>query len=160
MHLGRWSDLGRWPVKYQHWIYIECFLTSFNLCISNFLGLHFASLLAVQCYWFQWDFSMCWSAGRRGSRTGLQWSRTAAFEKLNTLLPFICTSLNNSSCFSSWVWGGYCESGKWCLCWFAKQTCYGRSVVFNTKRVLSWKLLSFVVLDLFSTIYLILYYPH
>lgn len=40
---------------------------------------------------------------KRGSRTGLQWSRTAAFEKLNTLLPFICTSLNNSSCFSSQV---------------------------------------------------------
>lgn len=41
-----------------------CFLTSFNLCISNFVGLHFASFPAVQCYWFQWDFSMCWSAGR------------------------------------------------------------------------------------------------
>lgn len=41
-----------------------CFLTSFNLCISNFPGLHCASFPAVQCYWFQWDFSMCWSAGR------------------------------------------------------------------------------------------------
>lgn len=41
-----------------------CFLTSFNLCISNFPGLHCTSFPAVQCYWFQWDFSMCWSAGR------------------------------------------------------------------------------------------------
>lgn len=77
-----------------------------------FLGPYFASFLTVQCYQFQWDFSVCLSAGRGAAELDFKWSRTAAFAKLNPLLPCICTSLINSSHFSSWVEGG-CGCGKW-----------------------------------------------
>lgn len=42
----------------------------------------------------------------------------------------------------------------------SKCVIYGKSVVLNAKRILWWELLSFVVVDLFSTTYLIIYYPH
>lgn len=109
VHLGRCSGLLRTSIKFLLWH----FLTSFNLRISIFLGPYFVSLLTVQCYCFQWDFWMCLSAGRGAAELDFKWSRTAAFAKLNRLLPCICTSLNNSSCFSSWVEGGYCGFGKW-----------------------------------------------
>lgn len=108
-HLGRCPGLLRTSIKFLLWH----FLTSFNLRISISLGPRFVSPLTVQRYWFQWDFSMRLSAGRGAAELDFKWSRTAAFAKLNPLLPCICTSLNNSSCFSSWVEGGYCGFGRW-----------------------------------------------
>lgn len=153
-----WGD-GLWNTTIE--FMQGCFLTSFNSCTSNFLGLHFASFPAAQCYWFQWDFSMCWSAGRGAA--ALDFSDQG---QLHLRSLTLCSLSSAPLLITAHVFPAECKGltvsleNDACVDSQSKCVVMGSLWCSILKGFLSWKLLSFVVLHLFSTTYLILYCPH
>lgn len=154
VHLGRWS--GQWNARIK--FLLGHFLTSFNQIFWAFI-LHLFWLSSVT------DFSgisQCANQQEEGQQNWTSNDQGQLHMRSLELCSLSSAPLLITACVFPVEWKGASVGLENYTCVDLQSKCviYGKSMVLNAKKILWWKLLSFVVLDLFSTTYLIIYYPH
>lgn len=146
------DGLGSTRIKFL----LGCFLTSFNLFIWNFLGPDFSSFLTCPVLLISVGFLNVLISRKRGSRN---WTSNDQGQ-LHLRSLILCSLASAPLLITAHVfpveWKGATVGLENYTCVDSQSKCIicGKSVVLNAKKILLWKLLSFVVLDLFSTTYL------